>query len=202
MEANAVVIFMLFAVVPSTVKTEMCTCPSGSIYGESDHDSTACLRAALQAELTSTPTYIHQLQNFFYSSTNVPSFLISTKMTVTITCESAEVDLECRPSICQFNWTHHWYENTAVGVIRELIAGRFLTDPVAFFTSAIGFAPISSFIGSQEFVSLETFYLNFSCVSRGEQWFQCEQRFQYEQFSERKMREIWEGILQWVSNNV
>ena len=119
MEANAVVIFMLFAVVPSTVKTEMCTCPSGSIYGEPDLDSTACLRAALQTKLTSTPAYIHQLQNFFYSSINVPSILISTNITVTITCGSAEVDLECKSSICQFPWTHHWYEDTAVGVIRS-----------------------------------------------------------------------------------
>ena len=119
MEPNAVVIFMLLIMVPSIVKTEMCTCPSGSIYGEPDLDSTACLRAALQTKLTSTPAYIHQLQNFFYSSINVPSILISTNITVTITCGSAEVDLECKSSICQFPWTHHWYEDTAVGVIRS-----------------------------------------------------------------------------------
>jgi len=72
-----------------------------------------------------------------------------------------------------------------VGVIRELITGRFLTDPFALLTTI--------FFGSQEkFVSLETFYLNCSCIARGEQFYQCEQ------FEER-IRVIWEGILQWVS---
>jgi len=179
MEANAVVIFMLLIIVPSIVNTEMCTCPS-LFY----RDSTTCLRA----KLTSTPTFIHELQNIFYFSTNVPSFLISTNMTVTITCESAEVDLLCRPSMCPFNWTHLWYEDTAVGAIRELIRVRFRTDPVVLLTGGIDCAPISC-------SDSITVYLNFSCVSRGEQLVRCEQ------FEER-MRKIWEGILQWVSNSV
>lgn len=186
MKANAIAVFMVLTVVPSIVKTEMCTCPPAP-------DSGACLKAALQAKLTSTPTYIQQLQNVFYFSNNVQSVSISTNMTVNVTCESAEVDLQCKPPIHNFSWTHHWYENTFVGVVRKLItARRFPLDPVAYyltlglsFSSSFDFSPYASSASHH----VQRFHLNCSCVG-----------VVYN--LEKEMANIWEDILQWVSNSV
>ena len=179
MEANAF-IFMLLIVVPSIVKTEMCTCPSGYWYREPD--STACLRTALQAKLTSTPTYIQELQNLFYFSNNVQSFSINTSMTVNLSCEFTEASQLCNSSIQQFSWIHHWYEDDFVSEMKELIKARLFTNAIiSYFQTA---PPFDSKVQ-------QTFYIHLNCVSRGEP---------LPIVNERRMREIWEGILLWVSS--
>ena len=94
-----IITFLLLLHLVVVVKTELCTCPGYIVYYATDSTIYACLREALQAKLTSTPTYIQQLQNLFYFSNDVQSFLMNTNMTVNVSCESTEVGQLCNSSI-------------------------------------------------------------------------------------------------------
>lgn len=179
-----IITFLLLLHLVVVVKTELCTCPGYIVYYATDSTIYACLREALQAKLTSTPTYIQQLQNLFYFSNDVQSFLMNTNMTVNISCESTEVGQLCNSSIHQFSWTHRWYEDNFVSVTRELVKASFFTDPITtYLQTARNVFPFDSQVQ-------QTFYIHLNCVSRGESLPMLEQR----------MREIWEGILLWVSS--
>ena len=170
--------FLLYLAVPSVVETETCACTASS-----------CLRDALQTELTSTPNNIRNLQNAFYSSKNTQrSVSIRTNMTVSvnITCEPEEV-CNSSTSIPPFIWTHAWYEDNFLGIIGELTTGALIaTNPVA---TLLG--------GSQTLYLLEPGYFTVSTLELNIQ-VNCVFRSEPNQLEE-KMREIWEGILQWVS---
>lgn len=120
-----IITFLLLLHLVVVMKTELCTCPGYIVYYATDSTIYACLREALQAKLTSTPTYIQQLQNLFYFSNDVQSFLMNTNMTVNVSCESTKVGQLCNSSIHQFSWTHRWYEDNFVSVTRELIKASF-----------------------------------------------------------------------------
>ena len=185
-----VITFMLLLhlVVPSTVKTEMCDCPKITSHrGDQkyyDPIASSCLREALQAELTSTPSNIKELQNTFYSSNNVQRFYIVTDMAVNITCEPSKFQPVCNSSM-QFSWTHLWHEDTIVGVISELITEGFFRNAVTAFLSL---AQSFEFQVPDNFVHMN---IQSNCASRGEP---------NQDEVENGMREIWQGILQWVSS--
>ena len=174
----ATFMLLLHLVMPPIVNTEMCTCPSE--YGP---DSSSCLREALQAKLTSTPTNIQKLQNMFYFSNNVQRYFIDTNMTVNVSLSG-----EYFPD--QFNWNHVWYEDNFAGIIRELITTQF-TDPI------VAFLPIYTFLNP--LAPRDTYYfptpraqlnIQLNCVSRGEST----------QVHEKELKDIWEHVLQWVSS--
>lgn len=174
-------VLLLHLVMPPIVKTEMCTCPS-----ENDYDSSSCLREALQAKLTSTPTNIQKLQNMFYSSNNVQRYIIYTNMTVSVSLSGEYFPLQ-NSAIDQFSWTHVWYEDNFAGVIRELIPTRFqVTDPIAAFLNIYTFLDLLAPRDTYYYPQLN---IQLNCVSRGEST----------QVSEKELKNIWEHILQWVS---
>jgi len=184
-----VVKFVLFLhfVVPSTVKTEMCTCPTADNYDLS-FAASSCLREALQAELTSTSTNVQNLQNLYFSniaksvlSNDVKSTFIQTNMNVSVSSSSESLP-EHNSS---FFWTDCWYEDNLAGVIAELIqtdtglASILLLDPFAVL-----FLRKSYLLAQKEVFQLN---IELNCTSRGRQ------------VDEKWLRAIWQDILQWVS---
>ena len=182
MQFRIISVFMFLlhlAVVPFIVDTEMCACPSGDGYSD---DPMPCIVDVLRSELTSTP--IHQLRNVFYLSPIVPSTLIlHTSVTVNVTCESSKVDPPCEPSVLKFSWGHLWNQDNLAGVMSEVFSARMFQtiDPV---TSLLSLSEVRS---KDSIISID---LNIDCASGGESNF------------EESLKEIWEGILQWVSAQV
>jgi len=132
-------VLLLHLVVPSIVKTEMCTCPTDNHYYLTFTES-SCLREALQAELTSTSANIQKLQNLYFLNNVQQYHILSTNMTVSVSpsSEFLPVHADSIPVIStQFFWTHRWYEDNLGGVIRKLtetdtgLAGIVSIDPVA-----------------------------------------------------------------------
>jgi len=183
-------VLLLHLVVPSIVKTEMCTCPTDNYY--LTFTARYCLREALQAELTSTSANIQQLQNLYFLN-NVQQdhvLQLGTTMTVNVSpsSEFLPVHTDSIPvNSTQFVWTHRWYEDNLAGVIRKLIetdtglAGIVSIDPVAPLLQ-IGLLAHNNFPQTQLNIQL-------NCTSRDESI----------QVDGEKLRDIWEGILQWVS---
>ena len=173
-------VLLMHLVVPSIVKTEMCACPD--IY----RTAGSC-REALQAELTSKPANIQQLQNLYFSPLLFPpTTLISTNMTISVSSTS-----EFLPVHNSFLWTHHWYEDNLASIITELIptdsglANILLFDPVAFLLQP---SALTNLWLQREPGCLQL-NIHLNCTSRGEPI----------QVDEEALRDIWEGILQWVS---
>jgi len=181
-------VLLLHFVVPSIVKTERCTCPTDRIlndyYFELVFTVSSCLRDALQAELTSTSTNIQKLQNLYFSN-NVKSTFIHTNMTVSVALSSEY--LSEHNSSTLFFWTDRWYEDNLAGVITELIktdaglASILLLDPVTVFSLRT-----SDLLAPKGFFQLN---IELNCTSRGGP----------KQVNEKWLRDIWGGILQWVS---
>jgi len=113
------------------------------------------------------------------------SFLINTNMTVNVSCESTEVGQLCNSSIHQFSWTHRWYEDNFVSVIRELI-----DQSTFFYRSNHYISPGCTTVFPFDSQVQQTVYIHLNCVSRGVPLPMLEER----------MREICEGILLWVSS--
>ena len=178
-------VLLLLLVVPSIVKTEMCTCPADNYYLTFTESS--CLREALRAELTSTSANIQKLQNLYFLNNVQQDHVLGTTLTVSVSpsSEFLPVHTDSIPeNNTQFVWTHRWYEDNFVSVTRELIKASFFTDPITtYLQTARNVLPFDSQVQ-------QTFYIHLNCVSRGESLPMLEQR----------MREIWEGILLWVSS--
>lgn len=91
----------------------------------------------------------------------------------------------------QFVWTHRWYEDNLAGVIRKLIetdtglAGIVSIDPVAPLLR-IGLLAQENDFPRAQWIQLN---IQLNCTSRDEPI----------QVDEEKLRDIWKGILQWVS---
>ena len=168
---------------------EICNCPD--VYQPVD---VSCLTEALQTELTSTPTNIQQLKEVFYFSNNVQSFTIETNMTV-----SGHSSLSSEFMLVQsYQWYHLWYEDNFLGVIRGLLSDPdsrlelYFSDPLTYLllmliTLQAREPPSVDFTWPQLNIQL-------NCASRGEPV--------PVQIDEESLREIWEDILHWVSNEV
>ena len=106
-------------------------------------------------------------------------------MTVSVAL-SSEFLPEHNSSILFF-WTDRWYEDNLAGVITELIqtdaglASILLLDPVTVFSLRT-----SDLLAPKEFFQLN---IELNCTSRGGP----------KQVDEKWLRDIWGGILQWVS---
>ena len=164
----------------------MCACPSDNVlYNGRDSSSTVygCLRELLIAELTSTPTNIQQLQNIFYfSAQGAQSVYIGTNMTVIMNVSTSSTELVPTTSIfvSQFPWTHYWYEDNFMSVMRQLFPAQYYPDPVSLILVLV-----QSFGGPQlQYLQLN---IQLNCASRGDP------------FQQEVLAEIWKGILQWVS---
>lgn len=173
---------LLHLVVPSIAKMEICNCPDGYQPGD-----VSCLTEALQAELTSTPTNIRQLQEMFYFSNNVQPFFIDTNMTVGVFSSSSS---EFLPVQISRQWTHLWYEDNFLGVARKLISdisfGFSHTDPLTYFL----LTPTSS---SLQVNIPATLNIQLNCSASS-------YRGTLISIDEEVLRNKWEDILQWVSS--
>jgi len=118
-----IITFLLLLHLVVVVKTELCTCPGYIIYYATD--STIYTSSRGTPSQTDFYNHLHstvaELVSLFKQCS---SFLIITNMTVNVSCESTEVGQLCNSSIHQFSWTHHWYEDNFVSVIRELIKSK------------------------------------------------------------------------------
>ena len=185
-------VLLLLLVVPSIVKTEMCTCPADNYYLTFTESS--CLREALRAELTSTSANIQKLQNLYFLSNVLQDHVLVTNMTVSVSpsSEFLPVHTDSIPvNSTQFFWIHRWYEDNLAGIIRKLIetdtglAGIVSIDPVAPLLQIGLLAQENNFLRTQ-WIQLN---IQLNCTSRNEPI----------QVDGEKLRRIWEGILQWVS---
>ena len=173
-------VLLLLLVVPSIVKTEMCTCPADNYYLTFTESS--CLREALRAELTSTSANIQKLQNLYFLNNVQQDHVLGTTLTVSVSpsSEFLPVHTDSIPvNSTQFVWTHRWYEDNFAGVIRKLIetdtglAGIVSIDPVAPLLW-IGLLAQNNFLQTQLNIQL-------NCTSRDEPI----------QVDGEKLRDIW-----------
>ena len=123
-------------------------------------------------------------------------------VSVNITCEPRE---ECNSTVVvrPYSWRHIWYEDNFIGSISELTTGgsttgliiNSVTNPVATLLE-LGLVqtfnllvdlPVQSDYNTVSTLQLK---IELNCVSRHEPKFD---------EVEAEVREIWEGILQWVS---
>jgi len=184
-------VLVLHLVVPSIVKTEMCTCPTDNY--DLTFTESSCLREALRAELTSTSANVQKLQNLYFLNNDQQDHVLqlSTIMTVSVSPsrEFLPVHTDSIPvNSTQFVWIHRWYEDNLAGVIRRLIetdtglAGIVSIDPVAPLLQ------IGLLVQENDFPRTQL-NIQLNCTSRDETI----------QDNGEKLRGIWESILQWVS---